>query len=240
MSDISKINVNNIEYNLKDSQARTEISQTKTEINSFTSSLGELAFKDDVLSKDSNPNKKWIRQNNDWLEYTESSGGEVATVGDQIIVNDTLGELQFNSGDLQVEDVIARDFTTTFSYNVGDLVIYDHKLYRFTQAHPAGPWDSTHVVESNASESLNLINSTRAVYYGVGNVGPYSVRFPSTGTNGKINSNMRIVDYDFSISDNVISDIDWTTNAGYITFGTTTDYSGTTSINFYLVETIGL
>ena len=48
---------------------------------------------------------------------------------------------------LGAEDV--PDFSTSVSYVVGDMVMYDGKLYKFIEAHPAGAWIGTDAVETN-------------------------------------------------------------------------------------------
>ena len=48
---------------------------------------------------------------------------------------------------LGAEDV--PNFSTSVSYVVGDMVMYDGKLYKFIEAHPAGAWIGTDAVETN-------------------------------------------------------------------------------------------
>ncbi len=44
-----------------------------------------------------------------------------------------------------VRNTLADVFDTTSAYAIGDVVIYEDGLYRFTTAHTAGDWDSTQV-----------------------------------------------------------------------------------------------
>ena len=62
--------------------------------------------------------------------------------------------------------VVADAFSTLESYDIGDYVIYENNMYRFTSAHSIGAWDNTQVVRvtvgeelEDLSENQNLINS---------------------------------------------------------------------------------
>lgn len=46
--------------------------------------------------------------------------------------------------------ILAPEFNTTTAYGVGDYVIYDGSLYRFTSAHSVGAWNNSQVVEIKA------------------------------------------------------------------------------------------
>ena len=46
-------------------------------------------------------------------------------------------------------------FDTTKNYAVGDYAIYSNRLYRFTSAHSAGPWNSTHAIQVLLSDELH-------------------------------------------------------------------------------------
>lgn len=45
-------------------------------------------------------------------------------------------------------------FSTSKNYNAGDYVIYDNKIYRFTQLHPAGAWVGTDAREYSSLDVL--------------------------------------------------------------------------------------
>ena len=50
-----------------------------------------------------------------------------------------------NIGDAKARADIADSFDVTKNYSIGEMVLYDGLLYRFTSAHAAGAWNSSHV-----------------------------------------------------------------------------------------------
>ena len=40
---------------------------------------------------------------------------------------------------------VARDFSTTVNYSIGDICLYDGILYEFISSHSAGAWNFAHV-----------------------------------------------------------------------------------------------
>lgn len=72
----------------------------------------------------------------------------------------------------EVKAITAGPFNTTTSYQIGDVVTYDDKLYRFKAAHSAGAWNASDVDQVqvidligdvevsplSATEVTNLIN----------------------------------------------------------------------------------
>ena len=64
-------------------------------------------------------------------------------------------------------------FSTSTAYAVGDIVVYNEKLYRFTAAHSAGDWNSQQVEEvgvnyeySTTSQTSSMINAAVSDCYG--------------------------------------------------------------------------
>jgi hypothetical protein len=55
-----------------------------------------------------------------------------------------------------VADMISGEFATTEAYSIGDVVIYEGKLYKFKSAHTAGAWDATEVDKTTV---IDLIKS---------------------------------------------------------------------------------
>lgn len=53
-------------------------------------------------------------------------------------------------------------FSTSTAYAVGDYCIYDGKLYRFTNEHPAGAWNATHATEAQLGPDLAALRSKLA------------------------------------------------------------------------------
>lgn len=63
---------------------------------------------------------------------------------------------------LSVEDMVCdNEFNTTTAYAVGDIVTYEHGLYKFTSAHSAGAWNSSEVEEITTTDMIsNKIGSS--------------------------------------------------------------------------------
>ena len=51
-------------------------------------------------------------------------------------------------------NIIANEFDAETSYGIGDIVMYEGALYRFTTAHEAGAWDAEQVTAVNVAEEL--------------------------------------------------------------------------------------
>ena len=58
-----------------------------------------------------------------------------------------------------VNSMIAQNFSTSTSYNIGEYVVYNNDLYRFTRDHSAGAWNNNHVIAVNVGNELKNINS---------------------------------------------------------------------------------
>ena len=56
-----------------------------------------------------------------------------------------------NIGDAKARADIADNFDATKNYSIGDVVLYDGLLYRFTSVHAAGAWNSSHVTASTST-----------------------------------------------------------------------------------------
>lgn len=59
-----------------------------------------------------------------------------------------------NIGDAKARADIADSFDTTANYNIGEMVLYDGLLYRFTAQHAAGAWNSSHVMAASLAEMV--------------------------------------------------------------------------------------
>ena len=57
-----------------------------------------------------------------------------------------------------VKNSVAPAFSTSTAYAIGDYVVYENQLYRFTSAHSAGAWNSSHVTATTVSEDLEDFN----------------------------------------------------------------------------------
>lgn len=89
-------------------------------------------------------------------------GTEIDSFGD---VETALGVVTADITDLEIDKtdtaVIAPDFDAEAGvYAVGDLVMYQGKLYEFTAAHEtAGAWDSTEVAEKTVADEIDTVKS---------------------------------------------------------------------------------
>ena len=64
----------------------------------------------------------------------------------------------------QLGGIIAPDFDENSAYSVGEYVIYESKLYRFTSAHTAGdPWDSSEVESKVVTD--DFVDDNKLHYY---------------------------------------------------------------------------
>lgn len=74
---------------------------------------------------------------------------------------DSFGDVETALEDKTDTAVIAPDFDAEAGvYAVGDLVMYQGKLYEFTTAHEtAGDWDSTEVTEKTVADEIDTVKS---------------------------------------------------------------------------------
>lgn len=87
-----------------------------------------------ILAQSTQPN---VTANKIWLPGVSADETEIPTYAEFEEVSDTA------SG---VKNSIAEEFDDTVAYTVGQYVMYENQLYRFTSAHAAGDWDSDEVV----------------------------------------------------------------------------------------------
>ena len=52
------------------------------------------------------------------------------------------------------QTVVGTPFSTSTAYSIGDVVTYNGNLYRFTSAHSAGAWNSSHVTQINIGDQI--------------------------------------------------------------------------------------
>ena len=78
-----------------------------------------------------------------------------------------------NIGDAKARADIADSFDVTKNYSIGDMVLYDGLLYRFTSAHAAGAWNSSHVTAATVVEREVLYNANNIVMERTGNIYHY-------------------------------------------------------------------
>ena len=74
---------------------------------------------------------------------------QIGTVGSSVASLSTFATDRFKT--------IAPDFSTSTTYAVGESVYYENKLYRFTTAHPAGAWNSSHVTQATVGASIKRV-----------------------------------------------------------------------------------
>lgn len=99
------------------------------------------------------------------------SGEEIDTLlgmtsyaaGDQVIADITTTVTEAAETAQQaaenVQNFVAPTFNAEAAYSVGDLVIYNGQLYRFTSAHTAGAWNPAQVVETTVEDELDALNA---------------------------------------------------------------------------------
>lgn len=74
---------------------------------------------------------------------------------------DSFGDVETALTTKADNDVIAPEFDAEAgTYEIGDLVMYEGKLYEFTSAHEtAGEWDSTEVTEKTVADEIDTVKS---------------------------------------------------------------------------------
>ena len=76
----------------------------------------------------------------------DSIGNNFTTLNNTInIINETVNETQ---------NVIAEEFDVSKSYNVGDILMYDKKLYKCISPHSAGEWNPLNFEETTVSQLI--------------------------------------------------------------------------------------
>lgn len=76
-------------------------------------------------------------------------------------VIDSFGDVETALTAKADNDIIAPEFDAEAgTYDIGDLVMYEGKLYEFTSAHEtAGEWDSTEVTEKTVADEIGTVKS---------------------------------------------------------------------------------
>lgn len=102
----------------------------------------ELVDGDYVLTTDTT-----VDSTKTYYEYVESLMFDV--VGTFVDVDGILTDIQ------AISDMIAGEFDSTQSYAIGDVVVHEKALYKFTSAHTANdPWDATEVETTTVAELI--------------------------------------------------------------------------------------
>lgn len=112
---------------------------------------------------------------------------------------------------------LAPAFSATKAYTIGEYCTYNGKLYRFTTAHSAGSWNSSHVVETNTGAELNWLLTERVPHFPNINYSGYEAltfNYDSTNNIYTVTVNKNFSVYGFSAFKNLVS-------FGY---GSTVDY----------------
>ena len=101
----------------------------------------------------------------DKLVVTDSSdGGKVARTSAEfdgltdtkcLTKKGTFEDFVPNSSLVGTEGMIADAFDSTTAYSVGDIVTYEHGLYKFKVAHSAGSWDSSEVDQVDVTDLIS-------------------------------------------------------------------------------------
>ena len=82
-----------------------------------------------------------------------------ADVGSSLVISG-------NPSITQINNQIAPEFSTSTAYSEGDLVMKDGVMYVFTQNHPAGAWNASHVSATNVSTQIELLPDQIIQYVG--------------------------------------------------------------------------
>lgn len=125
---------------------------------------------------------------------------------------------------------LAPNFSTSKAYPIGEYCTYNGKLYRFTTAHSAGSWNSSHVVETNIGAEMNWLLTERVPHFiNINYSGYEALTFGYDSANNvySITANKNFSMYGYSTFSNLIS-------MGY---GTNVDYPMPASVTANNVST---
>lgn len=75
-------------------------------------------------------------------------------IDDTAAINSTTKTWSVNKINTTVNANIAPTFNTSTNYAIGDLVLYNGSLYKFTSAHTAGTWNASHVASATMSAQI--------------------------------------------------------------------------------------
>ena len=114
-------------------------SKVVTSVQDWTASSGNVAY---------SPGAVYIRvvlRKTDGTSPIVVSDGTNLRVFGNVKIQSQISTTNTNLSRLR--NSIAEAFSTSKAYAVGDYVMYEYRLYRFTTAHSAGAWNSAHVSE---------------------------------------------------------------------------------------------
>lgn len=87
----------------------------------------------------------------------------VASTAESSIAAKQAAALASISDIAELQAMIKDTFSTSKAYSAGDYVIQDvsgtNKLFKFTQAHPAGAWNANHVIEVNVGSEFTALKT---------------------------------------------------------------------------------
>ena len=134
MTDIYQIIENNgTPKNIEDKKARTNIAPYFNVNNA--NAAGDLILSDTGILYKFNS------------AYSAGTSWNSRTSKEQVNIDNELKNRVINSN-------ISDNFNTTTAYKIGDIVIYDGKLYKFTATHSAGAWIGTDAVQVTVDDEL--------------------------------------------------------------------------------------
>lgn len=140
----------------------------------YTSEPSTLSFTVVQGTPSSNPvaptltktfNSLWQMEIAQILVPANASSASQCTITDKRVIYNSLDSIiepinnRIDSVDNKIDSIVAQEFSTSIAYGVGDYVIYNDTLYRFTYTHPAGAWNNNHVTAVTVGGELKNINS---------------------------------------------------------------------------------
>lgn len=126
--------------------------------------------------------------------------------------------------------LLADAFSTSKAYAIGDYCIYQGALYRFTSAHSAGAWDSSHVTQVVAMNELAALSAQVASRMDFKITGTVSAS-NYTLTDSRINNeHWEVLSIYFETPGNVTTQIHWTTDITNHTVSLSATYAGSTNV----------
>lgn len=132
-----------------------------------------LAIKVNGIKKITNLTAASTINDADVFMIETTSGSRKVTGATLKTIINNLAQTKADSAADGVEAMVADEFNANNTYSVGDYVIYNGKLYKFTTAHETGAFDGNDVVEVNIADEMVSdvkVNGTSVVSNGVAEI----------------------------------------------------------------------
>lgn len=148
---------------------------------------------------------KWIEQISTAVLAQELGNSSTKAISQEAVTKE-MNNLNNNTGVSEYEE-----FSESENYDIGDIVIYEGKLYEFTQEHISSSWDNNHIkpssVKSDTDKKLSELKTffAKKIDINIGGVGsvPTNLYFKKNVKYIMEVSSPQAIDFNFIIGDNI-------------------------------------